>query len=45
MRILIARKMIKMFKRRVSLEPKFYEEEQELKESEEVLDELCTTNV
>ena len=41
----IARKMIKVFKRRESLEPEFYEEEEELKESEEVLDELSTTNV
>ena len=34
-----------MFKRRESLEPEFYEGEEELKESEEVLDELCTTSV
>ena len=44
-RIPIAGKRIKIFKRRESLEPEFYEEAEELKVSEEVLDELCTTNV
>ena len=44
-RIPIAGKRIKIFKRRESLEPEFYEEAEELGESEEVLDELCTTNV
>ena len=44
-RIPIARKRIKIFKRRESLEPEYYEEAEELKESEEVWDELYTTNV
>ena len=44
-RIPITGRIIKILKRTESLKPEFYEEGEELKESKEVLDELCITNV